>query len=144
MADETETETEMPPGTNTHVILDGEGAIDDWLRGRPKPLVRRGTDHVRVVRVVASTRRGHNAVVVFGKLRDGSIGMIALTERSFLTAAQAIGAASLQDGTIAPDILTYGDVRIGESSSKEELERVRAWCEATIDDVNKRLAGPTP
>lgn len=130
--------------SNTSVILDGVGALDDWMKGRPKPLVRRSTDHVRVIRMLGETNHGNNGVAVCAKLRDGSVAMIALTERSFLLAAQAIGAASTRDGTIAPDILTAGDVRLGDGSTPAELERVRAWCEATIDDINKRLAEPKP
>lgn len=137
-------ENVVQKGSNTSVILDGVGALDDWMKGRPKPQVRRSTDHVRVIRMIGESNQGNNGVAICAKLRDGSVAMIALTERSFLMAAQAIGAASTRDGTIAPDLLTAGDIRLGDGSTPEELERVRAWCESTIDDINKRLAGPKP
>lgn len=121
-------------------FLDGDGALDDWMRGDPKPKVRHINDELRIVRLTKGTVGGHNAVSVCARSPTGQVIVLEMTERLFLLAAQAIFVRSRAEGTLAPDIIEDGgDIDVPNETianmSPEQLSQLEALLDRQLGQV---------
>lgn len=133
-------EPKKPKLVETEVILDGEGAIEDWMRPK-KRMIRKATNRVKLIRVKGATTGGRNGIAIAAILKDNSIAFLSVTERIFVMAAQAFATASAEDGTISPDLLDSGEGDIQPIAESEvALKKLRAWCEKTIAEVDEKIA----
>lgn len=120
------------------IILDGDGALRDVPRDR----VFHTTRGIRLVRMTRGTSFGRATVMIAAPLANGDWSVVEVTERMFLAAATAFKSRSIAEG-VDTDLMADpapGDIQVTiDEESPARLERLRSWCESTIDQINAKL-----